>query len=347
MVTTVNRFTVSDSGQPDLTQTDILQSNLLVDLSHLGIIKVSGKDAEKFLQGQFTNDVRQVTATQSQLSAWCSPKGRILVNFRVFKREGNQEGEGNTFYLLMPQPNVETTLKRLQIYVLRSQVKLEQVGKKFLRLGIAGEQSAELLATCLGLSQPLEINGSVTLEELTVLRLPGTPGRYMVLSEDRQRLQGVRDCLTHRTRSVETWVWEVLDILAGVPHILPVLADVFVPQMVNYPTLGGVSFTKGCYPGQEVVARMQYLGTPKRQMYLVKIYSTTVPQPGEHLYVSGEELSIGQIVNAQRYPEDPPCVIALAVISISHVEKGETIYVEGRPKNPLSIINNGVQNVAL
>ncbi len=337
MITTVNHFTVSDSGQPDPNQTNILQSNLLVDLSHLGIIKVSGKDAEKFLQGQFTNDVRQVTATQSQLSAWCSPKGRILVNFRVFKRDGNQEGQGNTFYLLMPQLNVETTLKRLQLYILRSQVKLENVSKILPRLGIAGEQSTKLLAACLGLSRPLELNGSVTLEGLTVLRLPGTPERYVVLSEDQQRLQGVWDCLAHRARSVETWVWEVLDILAGVPHILPVLADLFVPQMVNYPTLGGVSFTKGCYPGQEVVARMQYLGTPKRQMYLVKIYSATVPQPGEHLYVSGEELSIGQIVNAQRYPEETPSVIALAVLSISHVEKGEEIYVERRPEDRLQI----------
>jgi tRNA-modifying protein YgfZ len=342
MGTTVNSFTVSEFGQPDQTPKDILQGNILVDVSHLGIIKVSGKDAEKFLQGQFTNDVREVTATQSQLSAWCSAKGRMLVNFRVFKREGKQGsgggGEGNTFYLLMPQLNVETTLKRLQIYVLRSQVKLEEVTKGLPRLGIAGEQSTELLAACLGLSHPLEVNGSVTVEGLTVLRVQGSPGRYLVLSEDVQRLQGVWECLANRARPVGTWAWEVLDILAGVPHILPVLADVVVPQMVNYPTLGGVSFKKGCYPGQEVVARMQYLGTPKRQMYLVELHSATTPQPGEQLYVSDEEPSIGQIVNAQKCPGETPSVIALAVISISHVEKGVEIYVERRPGDCLKIL---------
>jgi hypothetical protein len=293
-----------------------LHDNILTDLLHLGMIKVSGNDAEFFLQGQFTNDVRQVNTTQSQLSAWCSPKGRILVNFRLFQRADN------AYYLLMPQANVAATLKRLPMYVLRSQVKLENVSGEFSGIGVAGTHSTQLLASCLGGSLPSTVNNTLTTNLVTVLHIQGPTARYIVLSEDVPTLQSLwQGLVAGGVYPAGTAVWDLLDILAGVPNILPPLVDEFVPQMVNYQALGGVNFKKGCYSGQEIVARMQYLGTLKRRMYLVKIDTTLLPPPGAPLYVSSETPSVGQIVNAQPHPDGG--VIALAVISISHTEKEE------------------------
>lgn len=293
-----------------------LHDNILTDLSHLGIIKVSGTDAEKFLQGQFTNDIRQVNTTRSQLSAWCSPKGRILVNFRLFQRNDN------AYYLLMPQANIEATLQRLPKYVLRSQVQLEDVSSQFSGTGVAGAQSTQLLANCLNASPPSTVNDSLTTSLITVLHIHGPTARYIVLSEEVPILQTLwQSLVAGGSHPVSTDVWDLLDILAGVPHILPPGVDEFVPQMVNYQALGGINFKKGCYTGQEIVARMQYLGTLKRRMYLVKIDTTLPPPPGDTLYVRNETQSVGQIVNAQPHPDGG--AIALAVISIRHVEKEE------------------------
>jgi hypothetical protein len=290
-----------------------LYGNILTDLSHLGVIKVSGNDAEKFLQGQFTNDVRQVNTTQSQLSAWCSSKGRILVNFRLLQRDDN------AYYLLMPQANVEATLKRLPMYVLRSQVKLENVSDVLSCIGVAGTHSTQLLGSCLRGSLPSAVNDTLTTGLVTVLHIHGPTARYIVLSEEVPTLQTLwQGLVAGGVYPVGMEAWELLDILAGVPTILPPLVDEFVPQMVNYQALGGVNFKKGCYSGQEIVARMQYLGTLKRRMYLLKIDTILIPPPGENLYVSNETQSVGQIVNAQLHPDGG--VIALAVISISHAE---------------------------
>jgi folate-binding protein YgfZ len=285
------------------------EHDIITDLSHYGLIKVSGDDAEKFLQGQFTNDVCQVTDKHSQLSAWCSSKGRIIVNFRLFKRD-------NAYYMLLPRESIATTLKRLQMYVLRAAVKLEEQSDNLLRLGIAGANSTQILTDCLGFAPPAEIDASLTLEQITVLQIPGTQPRYIVCTENPQNLW---QCATQTAHPAGATAWELLDILAGLPQIIPATAEAFVPQMVNYQALGGVNFKKGCYTGQEIVARLQYLGTLKRRMYLAKM--TTLPQPGDALYVSTNEQSIGKIVNAVADPDGG--AIVLAVIQISSADSDE------------------------
>ncbi len=284
-----------------------LHGDIISDLSHFGLIKVSGDEAEKFLQGQLTNDVRQVTDNQSQLSAWCSIKGRIIVNFRLFKRD-------KAYYLFLPQESLAATLKRLQMYVLRAAVKLEEVSDSLVCIGISGSNSTEILTDCLGFAPPTEINGSLTQDQVTVLQIPGIQTRYLVFTENPQNLW---QCATAQPAGAAAW--QLLDILAGLPQIIPATSDSFVPQMVNYEALGGVNFKKGCYTGQEIVARLQYLGTLKRRMYLAKIETTSLPQPGDALYVSEE--NVGKIVNAARHPDGG--AIVLAVIKISSADSNE------------------------
>ncbi|MCK5663279.1 MAG: folate-binding protein YgfZ [Thiotrichaceae bacterium] len=273
---------VSHFGRHKAERKQALEGDIITDLSHFGVIKVSGKDAENFLQGQFTNDVRNVTDKQSQLSAWCSHKGRILVNFHLFQRKG-------AYYILLPQSSLTAILKRLKMYVLRSAVTLEDVSASLFRFGIIGSKA------CF---------------DDTVLEIPGNQSRYIVLTENPQDLW---QCVTKTARPVGADAWELLDILDGLPQIFGATSEKFVPQMVNFQAIGAISFKKGCYTGQEIIARMQYLGSLKRRMYLAKIETNTLPQAGDEVYVNDE--SVGKIVNAQIHP-DGGCVV-LAVIIIS------------------------------
>ncbi|WP_069470213.1 CAF17-like 4Fe-4S cluster assembly/insertion protein YgfZ [Candidatus Marithrix sp. Canyon 246] len=248
----------------------------ITKLESFAVIKVSGNDAETFLQGQFTNDVRQVTAEQSQLSAWCSSKGRIIVNFRLFMRD-------NAYYIILPDDSIAFMLKRLQMYVLRADVKLEDVSDKLSCLAVVGDAPE---------------NNFAVLQVET--------GRYLVVVE--------ADVDTY---DVDTGKWELLNILAGLPQIVAATAEAFVPQMVNFNAIGGVSFKKGCYTGQEVVARMHYLGTVKRRMFLVKLDTAKLPQPGDELN------GIGKIVNAQAHPDGG--VVVLAVLKIKEAENDKAL----------------------
>jgi tRNA-modifying protein YgfZ len=305
-------------------ESQALDGELITDLSHFGLIKVSGSEAQTFLQGQLTNDVRQVTETESQLTALCSAKGRIIINFRLFKRD-------NAYYLFLPQESLEATLKRLRMYVLRADAKLEDASQHLSRIGVAGTTAH--LTDCLGFAPPTEIDGCITNEDITVLHIPGASKRYIVLSENLENLQA---CLNQKSVEFKAENWALLDILAGLPQIFPATAEAFIPQMVNYQAINGISFKKGCYTGQEIVARTQYLGTLKRRMYLAKIESSDLPEPSDPLYISNEEQSIGKIVNAQRHPDGN--MIVLAVIPISSAES-EAIHWKSQEGECLQLID--------
>lgn len=285
-------------------QATLQQHTIVTAISDMGLIKVSGVDAPKFLQGQFTNDIGQITPEQSQLSAWCNAKGRMLVNFRIFQRE-------DAYYLLLPRQCLEFTLKKLTMYVLRADVKLEAVNDGLWGIGIAGANGSEIIQTGLGISPPTSLNATVTAEQTTVLQIGGVPPRYLLVTD---KPASIWECLAKQARSVGTVQWQLLNILAGIPQILPATREAFVPQMVNYQELGGINFKKGCYTGQEVVARMQYLADLKRRMYLARINTTTLPEPGDPLYVANQATSVGTIVNAQFESNETAVVLAVIVI---------------------------------
>ncbi len=302
---------LQDFGQPVQEQQQVLQTTVFADLSHYALVQVSGNDASQFLQGQFTNDVREVNDIHSQSSSWCSPKGRILVNFRLFKR-------GDDYYLLLPADCLATTLKRLQMYVLRSDVKLTDVSDSLVRLGISGDQSAQILQTGLGIELPSEDNGVVTAGNVTVIKIAGVMPRYLVIGEA-DVLQTF--CGQQSLPLVGQKAWGLLDILAGYPQITAATADEFVPQMVNFELIGGVNFKKGCYAGQEIVARLQYLGNLKQRMYLGRIQTDSAPAANTALYVAGQEQSVGQLVSAQAHPNGG--YAALAVLQIAQADASE------------------------
>ncbi len=293
------------------------EQTTIMALSHLGLIRIDGEDAAGFLQNQFTNDVREVTDGSSQLSAWCSPKGRALACFRLFMMAG-------CYYMQLPHTLVSPTREKLARYILMSKVTLEESSDRFATMGLAGPQ-AEMLLNKLFTTIPAQINEVVHQPGCTLIRVPGSSPRFVIVGEP-ARLIPLWLTLSTRTQPVASNCWRLLDIQAGLPTVYPETVEAFVPQMLNLQAVGGLSFTKGCYPGQEVVARMQYLGKLKRRMYRAVVNTDIPPKPGDGLCIAASDHSTGKIVDAQ--PAAQGGYELLAVAEIAAVEAAEKICLE-------------------
>lgn len=304
-------------GKPEQERKAALTTTILTDLSPLGLIKVSGEDSVDFLQNQFSNDIREISPRLSQLNAWCNAKGRMLTNLRVFQT-------GDDYFLLLTRELLEATLKRLRMFVLRSKVTLEDVSDEWLSIGLAGNDALTLLARQID-EQPEKTDQVVDENGLIVIRLAGDTPRYQIHGQ----LPDIRSfwqTLQTEATPVGYPVWNWLEIQAGIPDIVTNTKEAFVPQMVNYSTLGGISFTKGCYPGQEVVARMHYLGKLKRRMYLAHVETESLPEAGENLFPAGESepQSCGKVVRAERAPDGGVDLLAVLQIAVAETPGGKS-----------------------
>jgi folate-binding protein YgfZ len=306
---------VASFGEPRRELQRAASAEVLADLSHLGVISVQGEDAATFLQGQLTCDLRLVTEERSSLGAYLSPKGRALAVLRIHKRP-------EAYYLTLPGPLTQPIVRRLRMFVLRAKVLIEDASEAWVRLGLSGPHIERSLASRLGVF-PHEVGAAVLQDGISILRIPGPHARVVLTAQDSDTMTRLWTGLRETATPVGRGAWELLDILAGIPEVYPETAEAFVPQMLNLQALGAISFTKGCYTGQEIVARTQYLGTLKRRMYRAQVEADTPPRPGQHLYVAGPQgqQSVGEVVASQAAP-DGGCEL-LAVLLAESVEAGE------------------------
>jgi folate-binding protein YgfZ len=219
-------------------------------LTHLGVIRARGPDATRFLQSQLTNDVAGMGLAEARLAGFCSAKGRLQASFLVWKAAADD------VLLACSATLLAQTLKRLSMFVLRAQCKLTDASQQAPLLGLVGAAAAAAAAD----AKPWEKRD---MAEGTVIRLPDVHGlaRCLVAASTSADAAGATTPFP-----LEDWRW--LEVQSGIPTIESSTVDQFVPQMLNLEVLGGVDFQKGCYPGQEVVARSQYRGTLKRRMFL-------------------------------------------------------------------------------
>ncbi len=320
-------------GDPEAERKATAGGVVLVELSTLSLIRVRGADALTFLNGQLSNDVRRVDEEHSQFAAWCNPKGRALALLRVFRRPGmdecreGQESEsgrrGEDYFLQLPGTLQESVLKRLRMFVLRAKVGLDNVDDELVSFGVAGPRAEALLRETFG-ELPIEINGCVTRNDVTILHVSAMQARYMVIapvSAATELWQRLRP--NARPVASDRWTW--LDIGAGLPQIYPETSEAFVPQMFNLELLNGVDFKKGCYPGQEIVARLHYRGGLKQRM--VRAHVDADAAPGMPLYapdLPGQ--TTGAVVSAAQAPTggyDLLAVIHLSSIAAGTVRLGD------------------------
>lgn len=266
----------------------VTQTNTLCDLMHLGLLEIGGADAVNFLQGQVTNDVKLLSGNNAHFTGYCTPKGRLLALFLAFSHYDH-------VHLQLNRDLLQPIMKRLKMYVMRSKVDIKDVSETIIKFGINGPNAAEYLTPFFSLI-PTQEYELVSLENGAILKLPTIAGhaRFQIFT-DSINAPIIFNALKAKCQLVGKPCWDWLDIQTGIPDVLPKTQEQFVPQMLNLDILNGINFKKGCYTGQEIVARTHYLGKVKRRTYLASIATEVAPVEADKILDSGD-LDVGQIV---------------------------------------------------
>lgn len=281
------------------------QSTVLCDLGQFGALRASGEDAQTFLQNMLSNDIREVDAGRAQLSSLNTPKGRMVASMLIWR-------SGADYLLQLPRVLCEPMRKKLSMYVLRAKVKISDASDEIVTLGLSGKNAQEILGRQFG-ELPQQPFGFADAGQAGVLKFSDT--RFQ-LSTTAQHAPALWQALSQHAQPAGSACWDWLNIRAGIPVILPQTQEHFVPQMANFELIGGVNFKKGCYPGQEIVARMQYLGKAKRRMYLAHLDGGAAPQSGDELFSADMEgQASGMIANAAPAPGGGYDVLAVVQTS--------------------------------
>lgn len=299
---------------------DIKVTHATARLPSLGVLSCTGDEARGFLHAQLTSDIAGLTPGGARLAGWCSAKGRLLATFLVVPRDGE-------ILLQLPRALAPAVAKRLSMFILRTKAKLADASEAWTQLGVWGAGAAARLdslgvAVPQGPMQVAQSQGCITVQL--------APQRFLLLlpSAERERAERLAP-------QAEESAWMLEEIRAGRPQVLPETQEHFVPQMVNLERLGAVDFHKGCYPGQEVVARTQYRGVLKRRM--VRAHVAAAAAAGDELFADeAPGQASGTVVNAAATPEGGSEL--LAVVQISAVDGGHPIRLRAPDGPPLELL---------
>ena len=287
----------------------------LVDLSPLGAVSISGPDSQKFLQGQLTCDLVNLPDQHATLGAHCNPKGRAISAFSALKLSQSE------LLLRLPRDLAATARAALAKYAVFFKTDLKDLSGSHLWLGLQGrealiraEQLLELETLTAGQLRTFDCNGERGIAE-------ALNDRQVALLVPAQCAAGLWQKLAQNADPAGYDRWLQQQIENGVPQVHGATSEAFIPQMLNLHLLGGVSFKKGCYTGQEVIARMQFRGAAKRRLYRARCTSGELPAPGSDIYAEGEQ-SIGTLVDSCHSEKG---IEMLAVLTIAKVAAGEEL----------------------
>lgn len=266
----------------------------LCKLSHLAHANVYGDDAFAFLQGQLTNDLAQLTEQKPhQLSAYCNPKGRVLALFNIIKY---QQG----FLLIAPREVLLKTLPRLKMFVMRSSVSIEKIDNLSIH-GLSNIQSFSDIRQNL---------------DAAVIKHSLDAHRYFLLSTDEK----ISSSLKANLKKIHSSAWDKMDIQQNIPQVFTQNIETFIPQSINLDLLGAVNFKKGCFSGQEIIARVKYRGKPKTRMIGVTSSKINNIDIGASVYIENRNSAVGIVVNKSLMDT---CEYLNITIPISHISSGK------------------------
>lgn len=330
-----NGAQIADFGQPEEELAELTAARhgtLLIPLTHLALLDCTGEDAQSFLQNQTTNDAAHLPADGAQYSAWCSPQGRMLASFILYRQNAG-------FRALLAADLCTATLTGLRKYILRAKVRLNALSGSHVLLGLAGAQTETALHAA-GLALPDRPMTTITGATATVIRLGDIDGMNSahgvhgthdaadvhwprcIIAVETAAAPALFDALAANARPAGISAWQHLDVQTGVAWITAATRDAFVPQMLAFDKIGGVNFNKGCYPGQEIIARAHYLGKVKRSLY--RLYSETPLAAGEAIYPTDSLETCGAVVQAAPDGQGHSGYIALAVIKDSAAQAAQS-----------------------
>jgi hypothetical protein len=268
-------------------------------LPHLGVIRAQGEEAAKFLHGQLTQDFALLAPDEARLAAFCNAKGRMLASFIAFKRSGDE------ILLVCSRDVLPATLKRLSMFVLRSKAKLSDASAEFALHGLAGD------AVPAPGGAPWSSSATAAGHLVQLYPADGQPRALSVVAADAPAPQGA---------ALATALWQWGEVRSGIATISGPVVEAFVPQMLNYESVGGVNFKKGCYPGQEVVARSQFRGTLKRRAFIV--HADAELAAGQELFQAAEPDQPAGLV-AQSAPAPAGGWDAIVSLQLSAADAGD------------------------
>ncbi|HSW68899.1 MAG TPA: hypothetical protein VLI69_01905 [Gammaproteobacteria bacterium] len=246
---------------------------MIFDLTELGLLRISGEQAKKFLQGQLTCNLDDITSSQFRPGAHCNPQGRVISLFQLFMYD-------NDYYLQMPRELIPVAMQALQKYAVFFKVKLNDASQTLKQLGYAGDELPDM---------PKNIHEQLSLDQFIVMRLPGAPVRYQFIG----KIDAMNSLQSEQKKDFNAW--KSMDILHKIASIYPETSEKFLPHELDLPHLNAVSFNKGCYTGQEIIARMEYRGKLKNHLYLRKIHTEATLKRGSEIYSDGK--SSGNLVD--------------------------------------------------
>ncbi|MGY2261242.1 CAF17-like 4Fe-4S cluster assembly/insertion protein YgfZ [Pseudomonas sp. SDO55104_S430] len=276
-------------------------------LSHEGVLAVRGADAAKFLQGQLTCNLNYLSDSQASLGARCTQKGRMQSSFRILL-------EGDGVLLALASELLEPQLADLKKYAVFSKSKLTDESAAWVRFGVDHGDAA---LTSLGLELPADTDSVARNDGLITIRVSPDRAELWAAADQADVIKGKLGALLAEGDLNQ---WLLGQIRAGIGQVMPGTRELFIPQMLNLQAVGGVSFKKGCYTGQEIVARMQYLGKLKRRLYRVQLDAGKLPEPGTQLFSPAHSSSIGEVVLAARAEQN---IELLAVLQAEAAEAGD------------------------
>lgn len=318
----VDQAAVQHYGDAAAERAAAAGGTIMADLSQLGVIACRGDEAAAFLQSQLTNDVRSLPPDGAQWNGYCSPKGRLLANFLLWRH-------GEDYCLQLAGDILPGVLKRLSMFIMRAKVQARDASDETVRLVVAGPQAHAAVTAATG-TLPDAVMHAATFAGGRIVRVGDDK---FVLSIAAEHAAAVWQALREFATPVGAPVWDWLRLNAGIPMIVAATQEQFVPQMVNLELIGGVNFQKGCYPGQEIVARSQYLGKLKRRMFLAHVDAAAAP--GDSLYSADiEGQATGAIVNAAPAPEGGFDVLAVAQLDSA---RGHTLHLGSADGAALSL----------
>jgi hypothetical protein len=289
-----------------------LNTSHIAALNELGVLQLSGQDTQGFLQNLVTNDVNSLAINQGALAGLCNPKGRLLGIFTIIRRQ-------HGFNILIPKCMLVSIQQRLSMYILRSDVKIEDVSESLVCVGLrlVDEPSVTLPFPI----PDMDYQGA-ELDDGFIIKLPAHLAAHVLYIGSPESINSLT--VSTSIPIADACIWEYDEIQAGLPMIYPDTREAFTTQQVNLDLVNGVSFKKGCYPGQEIVARLHYLGTPSRRMFTAKLDSEHQLTMGMEVTNSDGEIA-GHIVRVISTPYSGTDL--LISLKLSSVE--EKLFIDG------------------
>lgn len=320
---------INSFGQAELERFLIKNGPVLTSLTHQGLIKVTGSEAETFLQGQLSSDIKDVTETNAQISAYCDPKGQVLAIFLIFKYKGD-------LYLNFDGSLKESILKRLTMFVMRSDVLLADVSGSLIHIGFAGEFGDLDIQRRLDTKvKSVYETGYIELEgmpDVCVVKVPGPYHKYDLFGPADQVELAWQNLRTNADVT-NSFDWNLLNITAGVPEVTSETSAQFIAQFLNLDKLNGINFKKGCFPGQEIIARVHYRGKVTKRMFRIRCNEVLDLKAGETLTLKDNQDKNHKltVINGNPGIFEGSLFLAIGTLKSLEAVEGDLVTESGQP----------------